>query len=40
MRDILENGAQRAVASFFTLLGGVGGSSEGVFEIVAMDSMN
>ena len=40
VRAILEDCAERAVASFFTLLDGVGGAYEGVFEIVAVDSAN
>jgi hypothetical protein len=35
IRDILKDDAQSAVANFFSSLGGVGGSYEGVFEIVA-----
>ena len=38
VRAILEDCAERAVASFFTLLDGVGGAYEGVFEVVAVDS--
>lgn len=38
VRAILEDCAERAVASFFTLLDGVGGSHEGVFEVLAVDS--
>jgi hypothetical protein len=38
IRDILEDCAELAVASFFTFLDGVGGSYEGVFEIVAVGS--
>src|ERR1019366_7525962 len=40
IRDILEDCAETAVASFFTLLDGVGGNYEGVFQIVAIDSAN
>lgn len=40
VRAILEDCAERAVASLFTLLDGVGGAYEGVFEIVAVDSAN
>jgi hypothetical protein len=38
VRAILEDCAERAVASFFILLDGVGGVYEGVFEVVAVDS--
>jgi hypothetical protein len=40
IRDILADCAERVLASFFTLLDGVGGSYEGVFEIAAIDSMS
>lgn len=40
IRDILEDCAEMAIGSFFTLLDGVGGTSEGVFQIVAIDSTN
>jgi hypothetical protein len=40
VRDILEECAESAVASFFTLLDGVGGPSGGVFEIVEVNSLN
>jgi len=40
VRAILKDCAERALASFFTLLDGVGGAYEGVFEIVAVDSAN
>jgi hypothetical protein len=40
IRDILEDCAETAVASFFALLDGVGGSYGGIFEIVAVDSAN
>lgn len=40
IRDILEDCAETAIASFFTLLDGVGGNYEGVFQIVAIDSTN
>lgn len=36
--ELLEDCAEAAVANVFTLLDGVGGSYEGVFEIVAVDS--
>ena len=40
IRDILEDCAEMAIGSFFTLLDGVGGNYEGVFQIVAIDSTN
>jgi hypothetical protein len=38
VQRLLEECAELAVANFFTLIDGVGGSYEGVFEIVAIDS--
>lgn len=37
---LLEDAAANAIANFFALLDGVGGSFEGTFEIVAVDSEN
>lgn len=37
MRNILEECAEKVLASFFCLVDGVGGNYEGVFEIVAVE---
>ncbi len=38
LRDALQECAENAVTTLFTLIDGVGGPYEGVFEIVAIDS--